>query len=852
MVRAFMILGGVLVGTSVLGKSFIHLYRSIKLRNAFVSQFALGKHYRGAFQANMDRREAFLILGLNETQNQEKIVTAHKRLMVQNHPDNAGSTFLATKINEAKELLITGKSSSEDSFLVNAQHMKRSLSQDETSFFSDFVNQSHFRVDKKSYLTRQCDAVNVNQKSKEQSNFYQTIQISIDRHTLKRQTIYDRAKLRVYLEQCRQMRKKAEFDKVNVKEEDLRQAIQDLHELESQDTSEDRENLQERLSKALRDNRVLTEQVVELQLLLNHYQNNSSPVQDEEGIQRLSNPSCFSLDIDQNNLESSIQTSGFKSDSQFRLAQNIQEHAYQLDQFTSTVFKNPEVGQLENKLIHQNQVDQVSFDARQECSQFNTINYLSGFQQSSFIQTNPILFQGSKLNGNGSSLTFSYSPYNPEEETQKLMNLHDINEEINRDYELRQKQLQQRLNFNQSLDNTQLRLRLQKCQIDDNHLQILNDIHKDSVDHNRQQSSTMDKHFFSVESQDDRADCQEGGIHKQCCNTVGSMAQLKHPSRMIVPDMQVKTFDMINQNTATARFDRESFGIGQVNDFEDTQRLSTLLKNKKEEVNTIHETRFIPHDQRKTQKQIPKNMRSRNNLQQENEKVTLQNNSKSFIEARKCIDNLQHKQNNCHFPNNIASNSTIATQSQLQSFKKLTEESPSKLQRFFSNNDYLDPQLIHQISFQHNREGSQISNGFSFLPLQTQTQSSFIVFDALNGTQSVQGLNLMGDGSKGLNYNYQQYQNMLNNNQTSFSAHASNLGVGEYNSNRSNSHILNTGNMKSQIMNKIQANQHQSNNYCNQILTSESSNHETYINQQYQHYIPVDQKQRQAQNIRQL
>ena len=43
-----------------------------------------------------------------ESANAEKVKEAHKRVMVANHPDAGGSHYLASKINEAKDVL-TGK-----------------------------------------------------------------------------------------------------------------------------------------------------------------------------------------------------------------------------------------------------------------------------------------------------------------------------------------------------------------------------------------------------------------------------------------------------------------------------------------------------------------------------------------------------------------------------------------------------------------------------------------------------------------------------------------------------------------------------------------------------------------------
>ncbi|KAH7300090.1 hypothetical protein KP509_24G044700 [Ceratopteris richardii] len=64
------------------------------------------KFYDGGFQPVMTRREAALILGIRESAAQEKIKEAHRRVMIANHPDAGGSDYLATKINEAKDLLL--------------------------------------------------------------------------------------------------------------------------------------------------------------------------------------------------------------------------------------------------------------------------------------------------------------------------------------------------------------------------------------------------------------------------------------------------------------------------------------------------------------------------------------------------------------------------------------------------------------------------------------------------------------------------------------------------------------------------------------------------------------------------
>ncbi|MED6206660.1 hypothetical protein PIB30_029015 [Stylosanthes scabra] len=130
----FNFLAGLAVAAA--GRCSIRAWQAFKARPPRVRRF-----YEGGFQATMNRREAALMFsqtwmkgsialfdlftrpsscisaiilshaapkfdnGRDQTPT-DKIKEAHKRVMVANHPDAGGKHYLASKINEAKEVML--------------------------------------------------------------------------------------------------------------------------------------------------------------------------------------------------------------------------------------------------------------------------------------------------------------------------------------------------------------------------------------------------------------------------------------------------------------------------------------------------------------------------------------------------------------------------------------------------------------------------------------------------------------------------------------------------------------------------------------------------------------------------
>jgi len=98
------ILGGIVALYPKIGKltQLIYLYNSAG--NIFKKKHTQNSCNKNT--SNMSVKEACEILGVEKNATKQEIETAYKKNMVNNHPDKGGSKYLASQVNQARDVLM--------------------------------------------------------------------------------------------------------------------------------------------------------------------------------------------------------------------------------------------------------------------------------------------------------------------------------------------------------------------------------------------------------------------------------------------------------------------------------------------------------------------------------------------------------------------------------------------------------------------------------------------------------------------------------------------------------------------------------------------------------------------------
>lgn len=70
------------------------------------SRYMNTNYLPGGFQETMSYSEALQIFAIHPGATKAEVLQKHRRIMLSNHPDLGGSNYFASKINEAKDILL--------------------------------------------------------------------------------------------------------------------------------------------------------------------------------------------------------------------------------------------------------------------------------------------------------------------------------------------------------------------------------------------------------------------------------------------------------------------------------------------------------------------------------------------------------------------------------------------------------------------------------------------------------------------------------------------------------------------------------------------------------------------------